>query len=65
MNDNAELAAEQVAIGAFLRARRAPSGSAEVAQAWLKTNGEDLDALLGHILVRLHQLEDRVPRAET
>jgi hypothetical protein len=59
MNDSTTPTAGQVAIGAFLRARRAPSGAAELARAWLKANGGDLDAVVGDLLVRLHRLEDR------
>ncbi len=59
MNDTAPTA-DQVAIGAFRRARRAPLGSADLARAWLKANAGDLDAVLGDVLVRLHRLEDRV-----
>jgi hypothetical protein len=64
MNGSTAPTADQVAIGAFLRARRAPSGSAELARRWLKANGGDLDAVLGDLLIRLHRLEDQVDSGE-
>ncbi len=60
MDDSAEEVSDRVALGMFLRLRTGPVGSTHLGRALLKVNEGDLAAVLGHLLVRIEQLEHRL-----
>lgn len=63
-DDDIPQGTDRVALGMFLRLRRAPAASGHLGRALVKVNDGDLAAVLGHLLVRIDQLEHRLATGE-